>query len=220
MRDKCVWDTENRPVSTSAFDAFFAKKHRALALVACALVSLLPSGLESAKRTHTAPTHVAAQLPLRAIGDFDGDGRSDSAEIQDSADGLRISIALSGPSGTATLKAAATELVGADVDHDGDIDLVALTSAGEVLILLNDGHGRFTRQEASRANYLSEVPVADAAAQSEAAMVAVNAPVAIPHLRREAAVAATRIRPPTAPLPFELAFLSFQSLRAPPALSV
>jgi hypothetical protein len=206
-------------VSTSAFDVFFAKKYRAPALVACALVSLLPSGLSSTKQTHSAAARVGVHLPHRAIGDFDGDGRSDSAEIQDSADGLRISIALSGPSGTANLKAAATELVGADVDHDGDIDLVALTSAGEVLILLNDGHGRFTRQEASRTNYLSEVPVADASAQSQAAMVAVNAPLVIPHLRREAAIAATRIRPPTAPLPFELAFLSFQSLRAPPALS-
>ena len=204
---------------STAFDVFFAKKSHALALAACALVSLLPSGLQATRPTRIATTHVAVQLPHRAIGDFDGDGRSESAEIQDSADGLRISIALSGPSGTANLKAAATELVGADVDHDGDIDLVALTSAGEVVILLNDGHGRFTRQEASRSNHLSQVPVADAAAQGESVMVAVNVPVAIPHLRREAAVAVTRVRPPTAPLPFELAFLSFQSLRAPPSFS-
>src|SRR5207245_2837223 len=96
--------------------------------------------------------------PQRAQGDFDGDGRVDTALIQDRADARRISIRLSGSSSPVDLDATVTGVVQGDVDHDGDLALIAATPSGDLLIWINDGHGRFTRQPESDTRGLSSEP--------------------------------------------------------------
>src|ERR1700722_6670990 len=77
-------------------------------------------------------------LPQRAQGDFDGDGRQDLALVQDGADGLHVSVRLSGSSGGLLLEATVVGLIAADIDHDGDLDLIAVAPTGQVIAWLND----------------------------------------------------------------------------------
>jgi hypothetical protein len=97
--------------------------------------------------------------PQQAQGDFDGDGRIDTALIHGRAGAGQISIHLSGSLSTVDLDAAVSGVVQGDVDHDGDLDLVAATPSGALLIWINDGHGRFTRQPASTTHGVSSEPV-------------------------------------------------------------
>src|ERR1700674_5504499 len=85
-------------------------------------------------------------LPQHAQGDFDGDGRQDVALVQDGADGSHVSVRLSGSSGALSLEATVVGLIAADIDHDGDLDLVTVAPTGQVIAWLNDGRGRFTAQ--------------------------------------------------------------------------
>jgi hypothetical protein len=155
-------------------------------------------------------------LPQRAQGDFDGDGRQDLALVQDGADGLHVSVGLSGSSDGLLLEGTVVGLIAADIDHDGDLDLIAVSPTGQVLAWLNDGLGRFTVQEASHSNGLSRETVIVDALQDEPAALGVSAPLVEGQTRNGTAVGTARIRPPTAPLAFDLSFLSFLGLRAPP----
>jgi hypothetical protein len=155
-------------------------------------------------------------LPQRAQGDFDGDGRQDLALVQDSADGLHVSVTLSGSSGGLLLEATVVGLIAADIDHDGDLDLIAVAPTGQVIAWLNDGLGRFTVREASHSNGLSPETVIVDALQDEPAVLGVSALLVEARTRSGTAVRIARIRPPTTPLAFDLSFLSFLGLRAPP----
>jgi hypothetical protein len=155
-------------------------------------------------------------LPQRAQGDFDGDGRQDLALVQDGADGLHVSVKLSGSSGGLLLEATVVGLIAADIDHDGDLDLIAVAPTGQVIAWLNDGLGRFTVQEASHPNGLSRETVIVDALQDEPAALGVSAPLVEDRTRNGTAVRIARIHSHTAPLAFDLSFLSFLGLRAPP----
>jgi hypothetical protein len=155
-------------------------------------------------------------LPQRAQGDFDGDGRQDLALVQDGADGLHVSVRLSGSSGALSLEASVVGLIAADIDHDGDLDLVAVAPTGQVIAWLNDGRGRFTAQEASHSNGLSPETVVAGAPQDEPVALGVPVPLVEPRTGNGTPVAVALIRPSTVPLAFDLGFLSFLRLRAPP----
>jgi len=163
---------------------------------------------------------VAESLPQFASGDFDGDGRSDAARIQDRDGATHVSVRLSGSPDDVWLDAAVAVLVDGDVDHDGDLDLVAATTTGDVVIWLNDGHGRFTRQLPARSRTLGQ--------ESTSIEVATNPPTAIgsPPVfspspdRSDEGVIVTRIRPPTVPIRFDRRRFLVLGLRAPPTLSV
>jgi hypothetical protein len=158
-------------------------------------------------------------LPQHASGDFDGDGRPDLARILDEGT-PQISIQLSGSASSIELDASVAVLVGGDVDDDGDLDLIATTSSNDVFIWLNDGHGRFTREEPSRRHGFSgEFALADPSTSAPTA-IGLAAPVTDSPKRREARIGATRIRPPTAPLDWGRPSLHPQSLRAPPFASI
>jgi hypothetical protein len=133
------------------------------------------TGTGDAER-HGFTRFVPRALPQRALGDFDGDGRSDLALIQDGSDGRSISVTLSGSTQATRFEANVTGLVESDIDKDGDLDLVAATPTGGLIVWINDGHGHFTRQDASPA-----LPVvADtsiARAMRDAWVAVVDAPV-------------------------------------------
>jgi hypothetical protein len=154
--------------------------------------------------------------PQLALGDFDGDGRVDSALIQDGAGEHRISVQLSGSPSAVHLEARVSGVIEGDIDHDGDLDLVASTPDGDVLIWLNDGHGRFSRQTASRTRGLSSGPVVIQTVWPESMAIGIGAPV-LPSPTRETAVMVTRIRTPTAEVVRDVRCQILPALRAPPA---
>jgi hypothetical protein len=171
--------------------------------------------------TRRAPTFtpfVPQPLPQRAQGDFDGDGRSDVALVQDRADSGRLSVRLSGSANTIDLEATVTGVIEGDIDHDGDLDLVALSPSSDVLVWINDGHGHFTRQETPRAPGLCDEPIVSDAILCCPIALGTTAPVVTSRNRTDTGVVVTQIRPPTSPQSFDFAFFLLPSLRAPPPL--
>jgi hypothetical protein len=161
---------------------------------------------------------VPIQRPTQAIGDFDGDGRPDVARIRDRrADAAEISVQLSGSS-EATLHTPVTALVDGDVDHDGDLDLLATTVSGDVVVWINDGHGRFTRRLPSETHTLTAEPVAGAAQAHAVVAITTAPPPCSARTHARASVVVTKIRPPTAPLIVARHLLLLHALRAPPFL--
>src|SRR5579862_1031225 len=136
-------------------------------------------------------------LPQSALGDFDGDGQIDTVLIQHTSGDRRISVQLSGSASAVHLDDSVIGVIEDDIDHDGDLDLIASTPSGDVLIWLNDGHGRFTRQTASKTQGLSGAPVLFRKSWPEA--VAVNIRPLFVHAARNARtiVLAAGARPPT-----------------------
>jgi hypothetical protein len=159
---------------------------------------------------------VPQALPQGAPGDFDGDGRPDVALIQDGVSGHHVSVRLSGSPGAVLLDAEVVGVIAADIDHDGDVDLVTAAPSGQVVNWLNDGSGRFTRQQVSPSDSLSSVMIVDDPMRDEPVALGPAAPPGDPGARSETTVLVVRIRPPTDPPSFDVTFLSLQSLRAPP----
>jgi len=159
---------------------------------------------------------VPQALPQGAPGDFDGDGRPDVALIQDGVDGHHVSVRLSGSPAAVLLDAEVVGVIAADIDHDGDVDLVTAAPSGQVVNWINDGRGRFTRQQALPSNSLSSVLIVDGSLLDDPVALGATAPPGDPGAWSDASVLVTRIRPPSDPPAFDLAFLSLQSLRAPP----
>src|ERR1700682_5063226 len=159
---------------------------------------------------------VPQALPQGAPGDFDGDGRPDEALIQDGVDGFHVSVRLSGSPGAVLLDADVVGVIAADIDHDGDVDLVTAAPTGQVVNWINDGRGRFTRQQALPSDSLSSVMIVGDSPRDEPVALGGTAPLGDPGAGSETAVLVTRIRPPTDPPAFDLTFLSLESLRAPP----
>ena len=189
-----------------------------LAIAVSALVALgvagtlLPTGSRSRYTRF-----VARPLPQHAIGDFDGDGQPDVANITARSSGRQdISIALSGSADDVRLDASVSALIEGDFDHDGDLDLLATTPSGDVLVWVNDGHGRFTRQEPSPRRALAGDPVLASIADPSITVVASDGWVLESPVRAYRAVVVRSIRPPTA---IGVTFRDRQlvpALRAPP----
>jgi hypothetical protein len=159
---------------------------------------------------------VPQPLPQRAPGDFDGDGRADEALIQDDAHDHHVLVSLSGSPSAVALEGSVVSVIAADIDHDGDVDLIAAAPSGELVTWLNDGTGRFILQKALQPGGLR--PAASIINPPGRDLVALNpaGPSAAPASPTETAVVVTQIRPPTVPPAFELVFLVGASLRAPP----
>jgi hypothetical protein len=193
--------------------------HRRLSQFGVATLVLLSAwaSLRATRADDAFTPFVARPLPQSARGDFDGDGRPDLAAIRQSPAGLQITVGLSGSSAVVDLSANVTGLLGEDVDHDGDVDLVAVSRAGEVLIWLNDGHGHFTRAPVPQStNGLGDPTLTDPG-NTEIEAVPVAAPLIAPAYRTSTLLATIRADLPDAPRAFTLSFLSTPTLRAPPA---
>jgi hypothetical protein len=163
---------------------------------------------------------VSQALPQGAPGDFDGDGQPDVAVIQDGANGRHVSVRLSGSPGVVILDAEVVGVIAADIDDDGHVDLVTAAPSGQVVNWLNDGSGRFTRQQALPSRSLSPVVIVVNSLGDEPVALGASAPPADPGTRDETSVPVTRVRAPADPPAFDLGFLLLQSLRAPPPLSL
>jgi len=145
---------------------------RSIVFQAAALVAALLSGeLVRGGGAGELSPYVSQAPPRLALGDFDGDGHIDSAVIRDDVGGTRISIRFAGSSSTVDLAAPVTAVVEGDVDDDGDLDLIAATPSGGLVIWINDGHGRFTEEPVLPAGGLSGAP---AVSETAAAAVAIG----------------------------------------------
>jgi hypothetical protein len=189
------------------------------AVLGLLLPGLLLAGLSFTKRSGGFTPYVSEPLPQRALGDFDGDGRSDTAFIREGAFGRYVSIQLSG-SAEVSFEATVVSLTEGDIDHDGDLDLVAAMPSGDVLIWLNDGHGRFTPKEASAGHGLTSEPVIVNRAFHNPMAVGVRTPVVVPSNRVHRGSVVLHARPPTSPLGFDFGLLILPAFRAPPVHSV
>lgn len=83
--------------------------------------------------------------------DFNADGVLDQAFVSQDSDKPILNIALSGVlrPHRVPLDDRIIRLVASDIDHDGDVDLVALTAAPRLLVWLNDRRGRFSRAKST-----------------------------------------------------------------------
>jgi hypothetical protein len=185
--------------------------------LACSL-ALLIAAAATAPSFRAAPARasfVPANPPQRALGDFDGDGRLDAALIQDRFGDPHISIRLSGSVAEFRLEAPVTSIVDEDVDHDGDLDLVAATSNGDVLIWLNNGDGHFVREPRRSEQGVSGEEIAQGTWPASMAISLQSQPLtAAP--RREVAVVAKEVRPSIACPSCDVRYLIPASPRAPP----
>jgi hypothetical protein len=189
-----------------------------LAIVVSALVALGVAATMMPTEARSRYTRFVAQpLPQHAIGDFDGDGRPDIANISARSSGRQdISIALSGSTDDVRLDASVSALIEGDFDHDGDLDLLATTPSGDVLVWVNDGHGRFTRQEPSPRRAITGEPVLASTADPSVTVVAAAGWVLEAPIRAHRAVVARAIRPPTAISVVSPDRQLVPALRAPP----
>ncbi len=108
------------------------------------------------------------QSALAAQADFDGDGRTDTARL----DGRRVLVSLRAPDGSLhdatsevradglTLQGPGRRLWAADLEGDGDVDLLLV--GGRIAVLLNNGgHFEHIATEQARADTSNEAPRAD-----------------------------------------------------------
>lgn len=160
---------------------------------------------------------VSATLPQRAVGDFDGDGRLDVARITSRGAGRDdISVTLSGSSDPVRLDASVAALIEGDIDHDGDLDLLATTSSGDVLIWVNDGHGQFTRRAPAPPRTLSGAPLYETRDGDTTAAATTSTPVLPARVYEWRSIAPTAIRPPTVAHALNQSADLLPPLRAPP----
>ena len=84
-----------------------------------------------------------------SLGDIDGDSTTDVASLGLSQDGsiltLDLSASAAGPEQLLIPGHAAT-LGAIDIDHDGDLDLVVVSSDGQATVFENDGRAGFQRR--------------------------------------------------------------------------
>ena len=171
------------------------------------VVVALTMVLSASRRPAPSPApSVSTVLPQVARGDFDGDGRADVAVIRDTPIGRRIVLGLSASSVT-DLDASVVSLVAGDVDRDGDLDLVTVSTSGLVVVWLNDGHGRFSKVALGSEPQLSGRPAFDSGRNPHRLALS-GTPVLLP-----ANVAARALRP-------SAGVMSRQRPRAPAAITL
>jgi hypothetical protein len=141
-----------------------ASNFRLIALALWAVWVISGTTPASAASSLQASQEIPSTSPWRdyggAIADLDGDGRNDLATVRSNSGGpktsrYQVELALSSGNSASSFSVSAEEgglrIVPRDVDNDGDLDLV-ITSARSLTpvgVWINDGHGRFTRSDAT-----------------------------------------------------------------------
>jgi len=197
-------------------------KRTSASLALSALVLLSGAVTASNRQRESAfRPYVPTRPPQQAVADFDGDGRLDLAIIGDDSRGPSITLELSRSTDATRVVVNVTGISQADIDHDGDFDLIAATPSGEVLVWLNDGHGHFARLiPVSPDQSLSSDTVIGATDADEGAATGVTALLLGPFDRAHSPCEVEHVRCPTvsrvACSPFGLIPL----LRAPPSVTI
>ncbi len=98
-------------------------------------------------------------------------------------------------------------VVTADIDADGDVDIVASDGSLDLLVWVNDGDGHFTRQSPRRSTDWQSVPpapglgnglvVADVSTQNDAPTAHVDRTLVVGPLRGASDMSAGRQRAPS-----------------------
>jgi hypothetical protein len=190
-------------------------------LVAALLLGAFGSGIclqGHASRPQTFVHYAPEGLPQRTQGDFDGDGRIDTVLIQDRAGIAHLSIQLSGSPSAIELDSSVVGVVQGDVDHDGDLDLVGSTANGDLLIWLNDGHGRFTRQLPSDNRGFAALPTVRGFAWHHAPAIGFKSPALPASGCRTAALVDAPHEPRVTDIAGIIRRAALPALRAPPSL--
>ena len=147
----------------------------AAALATVGLVLTAPPGAAAqtgdAHRFDTWVGYDVGEFPSSlATGDFNGDGAPDAVWGHDGGDNLAVTLNLGegtlGAPRTYQVSVATSAVEAADVDNDGDLDLVAVAgrfnpSNTTIDVLLNDGSGSFTGTQVTGGVGPSAVAVAD-----------------------------------------------------------
>ena len=97
---------------------------------------------------HMTPYADADRRGVR-IGDVDGDGAVDRAELERDRYGLALRLSLSGESDSERFPVASDSLTIAalDLDNDNDLDVLVVSRGGRITVFYNQGNGRFWPKE-------------------------------------------------------------------------
>ena len=148
------------------------------------------------------PVWLAMALPLwgqTLTADVNGDGVSDRIGVARTAGELVVEVSGRGPAQRLRTTGAVLELVVADIDHDGDSDLVAMTAGRRhirLLVWTNAGDGQFVSRpptgragssgvRRARVGSATDVPVLDDLA-GDSSWLAAQPVLALPPLAARA----------------------------------
>ena len=108
-----------------------------------------------------------------------------------------------------------------DLDRDGDLDVVASTAEEPIVVWINDGNGRYTRQKPSPASPVAMVPNAVVSAPLADRLAAPPTPKWGALSGRQGLIVYVKSDQPTPALPSPAALgevVSIRPIRAPPSL--
>jgi hypothetical protein len=141
-----------------------------------------------------------------SLGDIDGDSATDVASVGFTEDGsvLILNLSSTAASPEQFLIPGTDATVGAiDVDHDGDLDLIVVSSDGQATVFVNDGRAGFQRRTvpagAHVADSLTSTPFCVCALTGTTGVVATSPSSASCNLRT--ARVADRLATPDCALP-------------------
>jgi hypothetical protein len=155
--------------------------------------------------------------PHRALADFDRDGIPDTAVIETDDRSSYVLIPLSGSRVITRIDGPVTGIVEDDIDHDGDADLLGATASGDLVVWLNDGRGRFTREQATHTRHVSRNPTLASAFHDAASVVLTKSPSITRPLRTFAITVSARDELPATRRRADTSDVFNPYLRAPPS---
>ena len=141
-----------------------SKRATAITLIALFVLSCVPRALAHHDPHHKSPPRPIdlSKSGLTAACDFDADVRQDRVTLQSNGHDKKIKIRFGNQRSSELAFTARSDdsgsLIAGDIDRDGDVDLVWVTTADRrnAVVLINDGEGNFA-EAADNSPYASEL---------------------------------------------------------------